>query len=246
MSAELVVTVLGIVIASVLTVYVYRRTNPKRIVRYRMEVTSLLSHNSLAGGRLVVSLGAHAVASPHIVTITVWSSGRADIPSQAFDGGKPMIFDLGAPILEGVPEDVPQEPQILIEQPSRLALRPALLRKGFESRIQVVVDGTPNLQVTHSLIDIPVVPDVVGETGHVIQASRKRFQPTTLSVGLTALVLAFVLLTIGLIISASDRAAGLAWGTPAILLGILAIPTVLVGGIIRVVKWRLGRRSPSR
>ncbi|MBF4514119.1 hypothetical protein ITJ66_16660 [Plantibacter sp. VKM Ac-2885] len=240
MSAELVVAVLGIIIATALTIYVYRRTNPKRVIRYRVEITPLLGQNPVSS-QLTVTLGPQAVANPHIVAITVWSSGRADISSQSFDGGVPMVFELGALIIEVNPASTPQDPPIVVRAQTQLELRPSLLRKGFQSHLQVVVDGAPTIGVTHALIDIPVIADAVGETGRVIQTSRRPFRISTLNIGLAALVVALVLLTIGLVVNISDKAAGQAWGSPAILLGLLAFPTILIGGIIRIVKWRTGR-----
>jgi hypothetical protein len=100
----------------------------------------------------------------------MWSGGTADISSQSFDGGNPMAFELGAPILEIIPESTPQHPNIVLGSAAQLELRPALLRKGSQTHIQVIITAQPP--------SVSLIPDAVGETGRVIQASRKLFQIT--------------------------------------------------------------------
>ena len=40
------------------------------------------------------------LAAPHLVDVTLTARGRRDIPSSAFDQGRPLVFDVGASIVE--------------------------------------------------------------------------------------------------------------------------------------------------
>jgi hypothetical protein len=244
MSIDVIVAITCTVLTSALTVWLYRQSHPKRVVRYRTEVSPLLGDGGGAmNGRLTVSMGGVPISEPHTVSLTVWSSGRADIPSQTFDRGTPIVFNLGVPILETMPGDPTSGPQIELKSPSELALPPTLLRKGFESRIRVLVDGVPTVTVRHALIDIEVREDLVGETNRVIERSRKRIPVSTLSVGLVGTTVSLVLLTIGISVTPENSTDGLEWGAPAIILGMISVPVTAVGGIITVVKRYKGARQ---
>lgn len=56
MGIELLVGVVGIVIATVISVWTYRKMNPKRQLRYRVEASPLLAAGAGAGERLTIEV----------------------------------------------------------------------------------------------------------------------------------------------------------------------------------------------
>ena len=74
---------------------------PKRRLLYSMPIaTSMLNMQSELTEELKVIYGAKQLESPYVVNVELASRGRADIPRDAFDGGKPLCLDIGAPIVE--------------------------------------------------------------------------------------------------------------------------------------------------
>lgn len=245
MGVESVVSVLGIIVATVVSVWTYRRMNPKRQLRYRVEVTPLLIPDATAGGRLTIALDGTPVTSPQIVTLSLWSSGRADISSHAFDGGDPLTFDLGAPIIEELPGNHAAPARLEAELPDKLILRPSLLHRRFASTIRVIVDGTPEVRTNHVLADIDVVRDGVNETARAIDTSRRRLRATPLVVSTGALALGLVILIIGLVVYSFDAQAYLPWGTVGVLLMMAALVAIVVIAVYRLIRWA-GRNIEAR
>jgi uncharacterized membrane protein YidH (DUF202 family) len=245
MGIELVVSVVGIVIATVISVWTYRRLNPKRQLRYRVEVTPLLTAGAAAGGRLTIALEEHPVTDPQIVTLSLWSSGRADIASSAFDAGTPLIFELGAPIVEEMPGASASGPQLEVAPPDKIVLRPALIHRKFQSTVRVIVDGTPTVRVNRVLPDIDVFRDGDSETTRAIDISRKRFKLTPLLVWTGLLALGVAILIVSFVIYAFDKQAYLPWGVVGMLAIMIALVAIVIVGIYRFFRW-IGRNVEAR
>ncbi|WP_136587383.1 hypothetical protein [Microbacterium hydrothermale] len=237
MGLEIVIGVLGVAVAVIVPVWTYRKSNPKRQLRYRVETTPLLATGLPTTGSLQVLLDGHAVSNPQIVALTVWSDGRGDISSQSFDAGRPLTFTVGARIIETISAEPSAEVHLEVEHPDKLIIRPALLHRSFASTTRVIVDGTPSVQPNHVLPGISVLPVALTAAATAIETSRKKWRPTALLISSAALVLGIVLLTISLVIYSFDRQAYLPWGVVAVLVIIVALLAVFVFSIIRFLRW---------
>jgi hypothetical protein len=137
---------------------------PKRRLLYSMPAaTSMLNRQSELTDELKVIYGAKQLESPYVVNIEIASRGRADIPRDAFDGGKPLCLDIGAPIVECLqvtttPPDRP-EPMCAIDG-SKLLIGPSLIGRRQTTVFSLLVDGpAPRLSPpVQSLVDVDLRP----------------------------------------------------------------------------------------
>lgn len=245
MGIELLVSVLGIVIATVISVWTYRKMNPKRQLRYRVEASPLLAAGAGAGDRLTIALEGRPVTAPQIVTLSLWSSGRADIASSAFDAGMPLTFDLGTPIVEEIPTVTDSGARLEVAYPNKIELRPALIHRKFQSTVRVIVDGTPNIHVNRVLPDIDVLRDGFSETTRAIETSRKRIKVTPLLVWTGLLLAGAAGLVVSLVMSGFDKQAYLPVGGISMLIMMIALVGIIVVGIYRFFRW-VGRNIEAR
>ncbi|MDQ1204632.1 hypothetical protein [Microbacterium sp. SORGH_AS_0862] len=245
MGLELVVGIIGVAVAIIVPVWTYRKSNPKRQLRYRVEVTPLLSEGLPTKGSLQVLLDGQPVSNPQIVALTVWSDGRGDIDSQSFDAAKPLTFTVGAPIIDTISAEPSAEVHLEVEQPDKLIIRPALLHRRFASTARVIVDGVPSVQPNHVLLGVNVLPVVLTAAASAIATSRKKWRVTPLLVASATLLLGVLLLIVSLIIYAFDRQAYLPWGVTAILIMMVALLAVLIVLIVRFFGW-IGRNVEAR
>lgn len=79
----------------------WRVANPKRRLLYGMPVaTPLLNAGQDVRHGLEVRRGDHILTDPHVLEVTLFNQGRLDIPSSAFDRGRPLTLDVGVPVLD--------------------------------------------------------------------------------------------------------------------------------------------------
>jgi hypothetical protein len=92
------------------------------------------------------------LANPHLLDVTLTNRGRRDIPSSAFDQGRPLVFDVGAAILEVL--QVRCDPMSALTPPTRhygnaLMIGPELISRSETITISLLVDGDhPGLTCT--------------------------------------------------------------------------------------------------
>ncbi|KTS65288.1 hypothetical protein NS206_04930 [Microbacterium testaceum] len=245
MGFELAIGVIGIAVAIIVPVWTFRKSNPKRQLRYRVEVTPLLTAGLPSSGSLQVLLDGHPVTNPQIVALTVWSDGRGDIDSRSFDAGRPLTFTVDAPIIETISAEPSAEVHLEVEQPDKLIIRPALLHRSFASTARVIVDGVPSVQPNYVLPGINVLPVTLTAAASAIETSRKKWRVTPLLISSAALLLGLLLLIVSFIIYAFDQKAYLPWGVVAILVIMLALLAVILFSTIRFFQW-IGRNVEAR
>jgi len=236
MGLEIIVSVLGIVIATFVSIWTLRRTNPKRQLRYRVEATPLLAATADGVGRVSVGVDGRPVRNPQIVHLTLWSDGRADIGSASFDGGLPLIFDLGAVIIDRLPDAVPSPIRFEVQEPSRLIVRPTLLPRKFETSARVIVDGTPVVAPNYVLTDVPVVEDRAPQVREAIDTSRQRIRVTPLLVTTGVLALGTISLVFSLIAYAFNKDLSAVAGGISLMVIMLAILVIGIA-IFRFLRW---------
>jgi hypothetical protein len=106
--------------------------------------------------------GRHLTA-PHLLDVTLTARGRRDIPSSAFDQGRPLVFDVGAAIVETL--QIRSDPTSAMTPPvthdgSALSVGPELIGRRQTIIISLLVDGThPRLTCTQPILaQVTVIP----------------------------------------------------------------------------------------
>jgi hypothetical protein len=103
------------------------------------------------------------LTDPYLLEVMLTVRGRRDIPSSAFDQGRPLVFDLGAGIVKVL--QVRCSPAISLVPPvahegSTLRVGPELIGHRQTTTIAVLVDGDrPSLICTQPVLaQVTVIP----------------------------------------------------------------------------------------
>jgi hypothetical protein len=134
---------------------------PRRRLLYGMPVAAaMLTAPSGVRGDLELHHRDTVLTAPHVLEIRLVSRGRKDIPSSAYDSGKPLRLDVGARIVEVLqttsdPPSIPA-PSVTVDGTS-LMIGPGLISKRQKITFTVLTDGErPNLTCQSTLIDVQV------------------------------------------------------------------------------------------
>jgi hypothetical protein len=122
----------------------YRIGGPRALIEYTMPTpVALMSSQRAAVPELQVALRGDVLADPYLVQLKVTLS-RRDIKSSDFDQGKPLVFDLGVPVIEilasGAADDEP-----VSHDGHRVLVTPRLMRRRSELSIGILTEGKPKL-----------------------------------------------------------------------------------------------------
>jgi len=94
---------------------------------------------------------------PHLIEISLTSKGRRDIPSAAFDRGRPLAFDVGAPIVAVLQTvcDPASSPTPPVSYEGRtLRIGPELIARNQVITVSLLVDGpNPRLACQQAAIE---------------------------------------------------------------------------------------------
>ena len=155
---------LGIgVIGIVVSMLLYRLANPKRRLEWWIESTPLVG---AIGTEQIENLSIKVenveIADPFLNTITLVANSRADIPSSAFDSGRPMVISITKGGALGLQREEPNG-AIRFEagrgegfEWAKHDVNPQLIRKKAKGKLVFVSSGKPEVQIESSLIDIEV------------------------------------------------------------------------------------------
>jgi hypothetical protein len=134
---------------------------PKRRLYYQMRaVAPLMTAPEGVRGDLELRHRGRMLVDPRALTVELVSRGRKDIPSDAYNDGKPLKLDLGAPIVEVL--QVASEPATLpvpavAADGTSMNIGPSLIGKRHTITITVLTDGgQPGLTCQSPLIDVQV------------------------------------------------------------------------------------------
>jgi hypothetical protein len=136
--------------------------------------------------RLRVIFNDMDVEDPHLFTVRLINDGPADVASNHFDAGQPLIVQLDRTIF-GLTKESGSQPISASEPGSKgvIHLGPGLLKKGETWTAEAVVGGKPTATLSSSLIDTDI-SNVVREREDY---SRYRAPATAAISGLTTLAL---------------------------------------------------------
>jgi hypothetical protein len=154
-------TVAGLLIGAVGVWVTFTVGSLRRRLYYGMRAAApLLSAPDGMRSKLELRYDGAALAEPQVLTVQLLSRGRKDIPSDAFNDGKPLRLDVGAPIVEilqisSYPETL-SAPSVTASG-TALEIGPSLIGRRHEIIITVLTDGgTPSLNCRSPLIDVQV------------------------------------------------------------------------------------------
>lgn len=156
--------IVGVVVAVVLGIVAawatFRSANPRRRLYVYLDrsLPVVRTHEALRNEIEVRHLG-RTLSQPYVVTLNVVSRGRKDIPSSSFDANKPIVADLGVPIVRLL-EEKSTTPKIAIPVPessvdgTRILIGPSMLSKQHVLTYTALVEGSPNLATEIPLLDV--------------------------------------------------------------------------------------------
>jgi hypothetical protein len=156
-----VISIVGILVA-IAGIYVsYVLAVAKRRITYEMPVSApLMSAPPGVRTDLRVLHGDKELADPHLLAIRLVSRGRRDIPSSSFDQDRPLLIDVGIPIIAVLettfaPSEAPFPKVVAVG--SELRIGPDLIRKRQAMDFLVLANGAcARLSDQNPLIDVTV------------------------------------------------------------------------------------------
>lgn len=157
--------VLTLIAGIAVPIWLHRRSHPARQFRYRVVTSRALQGLSGWGATnepLTIHVGGELVRDPHTFIIEFWSTGRADVPSTAFDAGNALVIDMGARILPGTFRNEATTSQaVQFEQTSEteISLTPRLLSKTLRLSLAGSTVSAPRISIRNPLIDVDVLPE---------------------------------------------------------------------------------------
>lgn len=163
-AAGVFATLLAAVIGALLT-----QRKPRRLLVYTARARKLLAGQSAALLSPDLQLAYHGspLATPYLVSLSVLTKSRIDIRREDFDGGRPLIFDLGTPIAGVLASSVPGIPGRTDDwfrvSGSSILMGPALIRKGQSISLDVLTDSPPKVTYQSDLAGVVVTEERAGE-----------------------------------------------------------------------------------
>ncbi|MCP2250221.1 hypothetical protein LX86_009012 [Lentzea aerocolonigenes] len=162
-AATLSVAALGVLVALAGAFFAWRALFPprRRLTVTEQSVVSMLSNASHEMTGVEVTRGGQKLVDPHIVSVTVNNAGRHAVTSDHFDQGRPVVIDLGVPVIEVIKSCYGGKSGFVDVRCSvngtAVALGPDLLPRKSELVVQVLTSGRPKLtSVDHRLVDTAV------------------------------------------------------------------------------------------
>jgi hypothetical protein len=143
-------TLLATLVAMILALYQVRKSQTYKSLSYDFEKTRLFTLSDKNVGELVISLNGHRVDDPHLIRLTIFSSGKAPISKSDYERPMKISFPEGAKILsvaaiETQPEDISIEFQT--EQNS-INLQPTLFNEGDSITLKILLEAAvPSLKI---------------------------------------------------------------------------------------------------
>lgn len=142
----------AVVVFGLVSLVTWRLGPPRPVLVYSLQsAISLIRSGPMLGvapGEIKVSYRDHPVRSPHVAELRVRCKGRGEIASKDFDGERPLVFDLGAPVVAVISTNqagtkVPDEH--LSTEDSQVRISPCVIRRGPVLSMEFLTEGRPIL-----------------------------------------------------------------------------------------------------
>lgn len=243
---NVLVGLLGVLVAVAIPVIVHRATHPKREISYHTTAQPVW----------------HGTTTPRpaaSVVLQVWCSGRADVPSSRFDAGLPLTFRFDDPVLDvTMPAESPEPWQFRQSGSHDVTLGPVVLGRGtlFTAAVALdvvlPVDKRVGVRVWNPLVDTEVIP-APAPPNSVTGKPRARRSLGTVGIGVILTITGFVLLSLYVIvIGATYGESEVNTGLVVLLSSLLllglgmflgGLVTLLIAGIARIIRSITSRRA---
>ena len=134
--------------------YIRRRVRGRKIITYELlaSVPFLPNVPGLEAAGLSVIHNGEKLDNAHLLQVQVVSKSARDISTKSFDQGRPLCFDVGAPVVALLEAaycpDQPPLPEVEITE-TGLQIRPDIIRSRQDMRFSVLVNG-PGARLTCS------------------------------------------------------------------------------------------------
>ena len=241
MDGNLILATLGLIASIVIPATIHRQAHPKREVRFHIEVADVPGHTALVTSPAPARDPVDRVRL-RCVTVSLWASGRADIPSSAFDGGRPLVIQFSAPILDDAAPAVEHDVSgwgFARAGSNQVILQPTIIGRGVVFKTEVIMDQPVYFRIRNPLIDIAVVQQVKGAP-QAIPARQNPFAALSgVGVGVGLTIMGFVLSIIG--IAVYDTQTGSPFGIAGVLLVPFGLAVVAVALTVRLIRWIIQR-----
>jgi hypothetical protein len=137
----------------------YRRDNPRRRIDYTVTTRRLVESNPHSS--LEIRANGQEVPNPYLAELRLTSNSKADIPSTAFDAGRPIrirvepggAFVVGKVADEGIHTTGGHGNGW---EWAEMEIGPQLIRKGARLSLDFISNGQPEVRIESSLVDVPV------------------------------------------------------------------------------------------
>ncbi len=199
----------------------------QRLYYWAPPATPLLASGTRSIADLEVRHDGRQLADPCLLEVTLIARGRRDIPSSAFDQGRPLVFDLGAEIVKVL--------QVRCSPASSLV--PPVTNEGSDLRVGPELVGSRQITTISVLLD--------GDRPHLVCTQPVLAQVTLIhrdpqygfSWATTAALVATVVAVLASVVTVV---------APAVksVVAVLA-PVVAVVAVVALMVRRLQRRAPS-
>jgi hypothetical protein len=153
--------ILATIVTCIVTIwFTFRSENPRRRLHVYMasSLPVVRTHEAMKNALEVRHQG-RTLSQPHVVTVMVVSRGRKDISSDSFDGEKPIVANLGVPIIQQLQFDAVAKsrgvpvPKVVIDG-TQVLIGPSMLAKRHTLTITALVEGEPRLSMEIPILDI--------------------------------------------------------------------------------------------
>jgi hypothetical protein len=131
----------------------------RQVLSYAANVQSLLP--LAPEGDLDITYRGTPVESPSLVQLRIVNQSRGDIPSTAFDGGKPLGLDLGVPIVAVLSHnDHLSGAHTAAGGSTHIEIGPTLIPRGHLLTLALLISGDQlNLRWDNPLIGVDIVQE---------------------------------------------------------------------------------------
>lgn len=231
---DLVVGLVGILTGVAIPLLLHLRTHPPRQLRYA--VTPAHEGMQSPNGREW--------------QLTLWSSGRAAIPSSAFDAGRPIEFAFSSPVTmggSGSDRFTSLRPNLTAQD--TIVLPAQLLRRDARTSFTFTIAEPFHLDVHNPIIDVEILRDLRaeaqpgGQPDKVVSQSRRRAKITFATFAGWFTLASFVMFATGATLSVLHNDVGAGIGIPGMLLTPVGIILLAVAGIRNLLRRRSEKRK---
>lgn len=231
---EVVLGIIGSLVAVFIPIYVQRRDHPRREFRYGIVSVPTPPAEST-----------ELVARASRVRFLLWSTGRADIPSSRFDAGLPIVFRFTAPVRLVSADFGPgalsaRTPRFVDDQ--TLQIDPQIIHQDFSLVLTLQPKAPFDVTIENPLIDVRIVRDLKVESldptrqARGVQRSKERSHISLVTLAVWLTVGGFVISIAGSLLTLAAPVPG------TIIVGVatLIFPTGLVMLIVAGVRGLVG------